>query len=342
MRKLLLYCFFIFFSLSANAQFAPDFTITDSNGNEHNLYSDYLDQGKTVVIKLFFVNCPPCTALAPDLQEMYVNWGEGNKDVQFIELSTQISDSNLGINNYLNGLNVTIPAAGDMGGGYEASEPYRTGDFGTYWGTPAFGVVAPDRNVVYFKSTSNLTELHNAILDTGAEPLIVVEDPEPTNYNFTFTDALGKTVDDVSIVLKDSNPSNNTSYPINVNSFNDFEILDLEEDYPGITSPVFNFEKIGPAKDGLSVIDLLTIQRHILELDEFTDPDLLTAADANLNGSISVIDLITIQRIILELADEFPGGAETWIFKSNDIPVDISPGNTIDIEVELIQRGNVR
>lgn len=342
MRKLLLNCFFIVLSLSANAQFAPDFNITDSNGNEHNLYTDYLDQGKTVVIKLFFVGCPPCTAIAPDFQEMYVNWGEGNMDVQFIELSTQVSNTDMGINNYLNGLNVTVPASGDMGGGYEASEPYRTGEFGTYWGTPGFAVIAPDRNVVYFKSTTNLTEVHNAILDTGAEPLIIIEEPDPTEYNFNFIDALGNSVDNVDVVITDANPSNNTSYTINTNSINEIEILNFEEDYPGIDTPVFRFEKNGPAKDDLSVIDLLTIQRHILELATFTNPDLLIAADANSNGSISVIDLITIQRIILGLATEFPGGAETWIIKDNDIPVLFSPGNTINIDVELIQRGNVR
>ena len=35
---------------------APDFTLTDMNGDTHHLYS-YLDSGKTVVLKLMSVFC---------------------------------------------------------------------------------------------------------------------------------------------------------------------------------------------------------------------------------------------------------------------------------------------
>lgn len=52
------------FSTTANAQLAdysvaPDFTVTDLQGNQHNLYS-YLDQGYTVYLDLFAVWCGPC------------------------------------------------------------------------------------------------------------------------------------------------------------------------------------------------------------------------------------------------------------------------------------------
>jgi len=35
---------------SAKAQQAPDFDLTDIDGNQHRLYQDYLDQGKTVLL----------------------------------------------------------------------------------------------------------------------------------------------------------------------------------------------------------------------------------------------------------------------------------------------------
>ncbi len=345
MRNLLLSSFIILFSLSANAQFAPDFTVTDTNGEEHNLYSDYLDQGKTVVIKFFFVGCPPCTAIAPDVQALYESFGAGNNDVEFFEFSTQSSNTDAAINNYLGGLNVTIPASG-QGGGFEAGDPYRSGDFGTFFGTPAFAVIAPDRNVVYFRSTGNLTQVTDAILETGAmmveEEEEEEEEVEPTVFNFEFTDALGDPVDNVVVTLEDASASNNTSYVINTNSLNEVEITNFEEEFPGITTPVFRFENTGPANEGLSIIDLLTIQRHILDLEPFTDPDLIDAADVNTNGSISVTDIITIQRLILNLTDEFPGGVDPWIIKQNNIPLTLSPGNTIDIEVEMVKRGDVR
>ena len=38
---------------------APDFTLSDMNGDTHHLYS-YLDSGKTVVLKLMSVFCGAC------------------------------------------------------------------------------------------------------------------------------------------------------------------------------------------------------------------------------------------------------------------------------------------
>lgn len=59
--------FLFFFSASlAKAQLtdgstAPDFTLTDINGNTQNLYS-YLDAGKTVYLDIFAAHCPTCWA----------------------------------------------------------------------------------------------------------------------------------------------------------------------------------------------------------------------------------------------------------------------------------------
>ena len=54
---------------------APDFTATDIDGVEHNLY-DLLDEGKTVILDVFATWCPPCwsyhqTHALKDIYEMY-------------------------------------------------------------------------------------------------------------------------------------------------------------------------------------------------------------------------------------------------------------------------------
>lgn len=57
----------------------PDFTHTDINGVEHNLYT-YLDQGKTVIIDVFATWCPNCVNSIPGIEAIHEEHGPDGDD----------------------------------------------------------------------------------------------------------------------------------------------------------------------------------------------------------------------------------------------------------------------
>ena len=67
MKRFYLLFTIIFVAFSVNAQmgmldgtgYAPDFTVSDINGNSHTVY-DYLDSGYVVVLELMSVTCGHC------------------------------------------------------------------------------------------------------------------------------------------------------------------------------------------------------------------------------------------------------------------------------------------
>ena len=167
------------------SQDAPDFLVTDSWGTTHKLYQDYLDQGKTVMIEVFFADCPPCNAIAPYVETLYQTWGAGHADVQFIELSILQSDTDAKVNAYKSSHNTTYPAVGGQGGSVEAVAIYKSGLYGPYTGTPLFVVIAPDKSVNYDVSGNNIPEtilaLNTAIAATGAGGMVsATSEPEIT------------------------------------------------------------------------------------------------------------------------------------------------------------------
>jgi len=156
----------------AFSQTVQDFTVTDIHGNTHELYADYLDQGKTVVIDFFWVNCPLCQNLAPSLQSLYEEWGAGNYDVQFMALTIKTYDDDADVLGFDNVAGVTYPSISAEGGAIEAGEPFLDDEYGVYEGSPSIAVISPDGTVTFdiFGGTPdyivNATE--QQIIDSGA------------------------------------------------------------------------------------------------------------------------------------------------------------------------------
>ena len=329
----------LFLSSTIIAQDAPNFTITDTDGVEHRLYEDYLDQGKTVMIKIFFVNCPPCRSIAPSVQTLYEEWGEGTGDVQFFELSNKSFDDNNDVAAWHSQLGLTFPGAGEDGGALDAVNPYTSGVYGLFFGTPTFVVIAPDRSVNYDVASGPIAEqisdIDAALLATGATK--PENNVQPAVFDINIVDAFGNDINDFNLRLESE--TSNLSFPINLNS-GQLSILDIATDFPGLANPVLRISKNDEFQDKLSAIDILIIVRHILGLIPITEGERLLAADTNGDGLVNAIDLITLQRAILGLIPEFPN-SETYQFFPNEIAIFPQAGQTQNLEFIGVKIGDL-
>ena len=76
---------------------------------------------------------------------------------------------------------------------------------------------------------------------------------------------------------------------------------------------------VEPHKDdtfinGVSTLDLVMIQRHILDVQRFDSPYKAIAADADNSGSVNGIDLVTLRKLILGIITELPFEQKPWRF----------------------------
>lgn len=78
-----------------------------------------------------------------------------------------------------------------------------------------------------------------------------------------------------------------------------------------------DFALAGEVLNGVSTLDLIQVQRHILNINSLQSPYQMLAADVNLSGSITTLDLIFIRRVILGVRNDF-APLPAWLF----VPVD--------------------
>jgi len=76
-----------------------------------------------------------------------------------------------------------------------------------------------------------------------------------------------------------------------------------------IVEPALNSEH----NNGVSTIDLIQIQKHLLGIKSLESPYKLIAADANKSGSVSAVDILELKKLILGIYDELPNNT-SWRF----------------------------
>jgi hypothetical protein len=92
--------------------------------------------------------------------------------------------------------------------------------------------------------------------------------------------------------------------------------MPIPEDIPLTGTLRLEFSKPGSYNNGVSVTDLIRIQKQILTTELMT-PYKLLACDVNNSNSLTTLDMIRIRKLILTLDPDFgDGGVASWQFFS--------------------------
>jgi len=125
-------------SHSVQGQDAPDFTITDIDGQSHNLYAA-LDAGNTVVLKFFTNWCPICNNTAEDVEALWQGYQAAGDDVLIWALDRDANETNAHANTYRDNNGLTFPVIG------EANSVAQL--YGVLY-QPEYYIVCPDRSFI--------------------------------------------------------------------------------------------------------------------------------------------------------------------------------------------------
>lgn len=319
------------------AQPYADFTVTDSDGAQHKLYEDYLNQGKVVVMKVFFINCPPCRAVAPTYQAKYVQYGSGTGDVQFFEMSNKTGDLNQEVGNYKSSLGLTMPGVGSDGGALDAIGPLRAGTYGTFFGTPHFSVIAPDGSVQFGVGISGLDDAIEVARQAGGGG-----GTPPTTVDITLDVPGGSLPSGVSVMLA---PEGQPSAAVNLTQVTEgtYKFEYPSNIVPQMQNPILYIDSQAEAySTQLDMNDISAIRRHIVLIDRFTNQEEMAAADVNGDGFIRASDLVEIRKVLLELQDEFPNSVPSYKMLPAQMPFVVMQGQANLVPLKIIKMGNVR
>jgi thiol-disulfide isomerase/thioredoxin len=303
MKQLSLLLFSLFFFTSIEATPAPNFTVTTSDDQAFNLYQQYINQGKLVLVEAFFTSCPPCAAHAPLLQTLYTQMlADYPGRVEFILLSTLSTDTNVKVAQYKTSKNLTMPAAGANGGSITALQPYTSGQFGDFLGTPTFIIIAPGTGEVHYDIRGNSASQTINLLKQKIMELLPPIPPAPVFCDLK--DPFGNSLSDVSVEI--TAPGFDTTFTAN-GSYSLSNVAALAN-----KTYTINPDKPGNPLDGLTTYDLVLISKHILGIESFQCDWQRLAADVNCSGSITTLDIVTARKVLLGIDQDLPCGS--WRF----------------------------
>ena len=132
---------------------------------------------------------------------------------------------------------------------------------------------------------------------------------------------IGEEVEGVMTELRSDNPSFPEYYMTDSDGDYAFENVPFNEDY------VISGQKNDDILNGVSTLDLLLIQRHVLGQEILDSPYKMIAADINNDKQISSIDLIELRKMILGIHTEFPNNTSWKVIDADNTLNIINPWN---------------
>ncbi len=113
----------------------------------------------------------------------------------------------------------------------------------------------------------------------------------------------------------------NPSFTNKFTSHTDVSGAYLFEQLDGYNTYFLKGYKNDDVLNGVSAIDLILIQKHLLGISPFTSLHQYIAADVNHSGTVNALDLVALQKLLLGISTEFPGNT-SWRF--GYLPQDMS------------------
>lgn len=265
-----------------------------------------------------------------------MEFGSGAKDVEFFSMTTLLSDSDAKVTSFENTYFQTMKGISQDGGASAVVDQFKIGKFGSWWGTPSFAVIAPDKTINY---PIFFTQLDDAI--NKAKTSVTTAKPMVINLNVSKSADLNIGDGHVRFFIKSENTTT-PKYEIIKNSDGQYTFSYPSANFPEIPNPEVVMESFASAyTSNVSALDVVYIQRHILGLTELTQPEKLLAADVNSDGKITVHDLLATRKVILGIIYDFPNNTPSYKAIPATIPIALNPGAVLPVNFTIVKMGNV-
>ncbi len=148
------------------------------------------------------------------------------------------------------------------------------------------------------------------------ETFIIIDDNDSVCNGISNSITVGGTIElmspnqgisEVDVYLTDNLTGVAYEATTDANGFYSFAGVHHSSDY--VINPIRNHDPM----NGVSTLDLVAIQKHLLGITPFTEFDKFVAADINLSETVSAIDIVELRKLILGIYVEFPNN-ESWRF----------------------------